>query len=509
MKKKTLDITGLALIEGVMIKHQGEYAMALRKGNSDIEIIHDVYKGILGRGSFRKIPILRGIFALIDYLILGIKLFLFSSDYHEDNGDEKPQGFQKMSQKLTGKYHESVEMAIFITLSLAIAVLGFVVVPYNLSGDIADKLIPDFTKMMILEVALRIIMVFLYIGFFCLNKDIRRLCSYHGAQHKVINCLKKGDELTIKNVRRCSKYDKDCELNFVFYVIIVSSILFSVIRNNDMWVRMGIRILIIPVVAAVLYEIMLIVNKSNNPISTTLQFPQIMLQKLITREPSEEMMEVAIESVTAAFDWRDYLGLEPLQEEEDYSKHNYEDNVTRDGNYTVEASGSQLLYDDNLTQDYKTVNNEDFGYTNVDQDFYSHDTYNYNVPSYEHNNYDYSHQYFVDGDGKENSAYTSVIDNEVTKQPGKEYKGNNNYSDVSYDELYNSYTSGHDVNEGYTGMYDQYSQQYTNYDMTNYQHGDYSQSYGYNANGQMMNKNYVEDDEDLASLDRYFGDDNY
>lgn len=510
MKKKKLDITGLALIEGVMIKHEGEYAMAMRKGNSDIEIIHDVYKGILGRGSFCKIPILRGIFALIDYLILGIKLFLYSSDYYEDNGEEQPQGFQRFSQKLFGKYHESVEMVIFITLGLVMAVLGFVILPYKVSGIVADKFIPDFTKMMIIEVALRVVMVFLYIGMFCLQKDIRRLCCYHGAQHKVINCLRRGEELTIKNVRRSSKYDKKCELNFVFYVIIVSAILFSFIRNNDMWVRMGIRVLIIPAVAAILYEIMFLVNSANNAIAEILQFPQIMLQKLITREPSEEMMEVAIESVTAAFDWRDYLGLDPLEEEEDYTQNNYEDNVTRGGSYTVEASGSQLLYDDNLTQDYKAVKSDDFGYTDVNQDYYTHDTYNYDVPSYEHNNYDYSHQYFIDGDGKENGAYTSVLDNEITKQPDKKY--NNNYSNVSYDELYNSFTSEHDMNNDYNGMYNEqngdYGQMHYNYGDNNYQNGDYGQSYGYN-NGKMMNNNYVEDNEDLSSLDRYFGDDNY
>ena len=96
MNKKPLDIAGQAVVEGVMIKNEAQYAMALRKGNGDIEIIHNVYKGIMGRGPFSKIPILRGIFALIDNLVLGIKLFLFSSDYHEDNGEEEPRAFQKI-----------------------------------------------------------------------------------------------------------------------------------------------------------------------------------------------------------------------------------------------------------------------------------------------------------------------------------------------------------------------------------------------------------------------------
>ena len=393
MAKRTLDITGGALIEGVMIKHDGQYAMALRKGNSDIEIVHDVYKGILGRGSFSKIPILRGIFALIDFLILGIKTFLYSSDY---NGDEEPQSFQKIVKKLTGKYHENVEMAIFITLTLIMSIVGFVVLPFYVSGMIADKVIPDFTKMMIIEVMLRIIMIVLYIVIFFLNKDIRRMCRYHGAQHKVINCLKKGNELTIKNVRRSSRFDSNCEFNFIISVIIVSAIVFSFIRNNDVMIRMAIRALVVPLVAAVVYEVMLLTDKMDNPIGSMFQTPQRLIQKVCVLEPTEDMMEVAIESVTAAFDWRDYLGLAPLEEDDDYTEFDYEDNVSRREDFNVNAGKSQMLYDDNLTQNYKAVNNQSFGYTDVNQDYYNNESYNYNVPDYDHAHYDYSNQYFID-----------------------------------------------------------------------------------------------------------------
>lgn len=511
MKRKSLDIAGKAVVEGVMIKNQGQYAMALRKGNSDIEIIHDVYKGIMGRGSFSKIPFLRGIFALIDEFILTIKLFLFSSDYHEDNGEEEPRAIQKIMKKVTGKYHENVEMAVSVTVSLIAAVLCFIILPYYISGKLGDKMMTNNSKMMLVEAIFRVIMLLIYIGIFCLNKDIRRILCYHGAQHKVLNCLRKGNELTIKNVRRSQKYDKECNVNFVFYVIFISVVLFSFVRNDDVWLRMGMRVLIIPLVAAVLYEVMLLVNKMDNAIGDFLQFPQKLIQKIFVVEPTDDMMEVAIESVTAVFDWREYLGLEPEEiREEDYSMYNYQDNVTSRGDYNEPSSNSQMLYDENLSQNYN-LNNQNLGYTNVNTDYYNNETYNYEVPSYDQSQYDYSGQYFIDSEGKENSAYKDVVNNEVTKRNEQEYTSN--YSDVSYEDLYNSYTQGQEL-DTYSMQNNYNNQNYdynaTNYSSNNYNSNDYSQNYNYNnQNGQMQNKNYYEDNEDLSSLDRYFDDDNY
>lgn len=504
MKKKPLDIAGQAVVEGVMIKNEGQYAMALRKGNSDIEIIHDVYKGIMGRGPFSKIPLLRGIFALIDNLVLGIKLFLFSSDYHEDNGEEEPRAFQKIMKKVVGKYHESVEMAIFITIALILSVLGFIVLPYYISGLIGNNLAPNFSRMMLVEAIIRVIMVFIYVAIFSLNKDFRRICCYHGAQHKVLNCLRKGNELTIKNVRRSQRYDKECNMNFTFYVMLISVVLFSFVRTYDIWLRMALRIMIIPAVAAVLYEIMLAVNSMDNPIADFLQFPQKFIQKIFVIEPTEDMMEVAIESVSAVFDWRSYLGLEPEEiQEEDYSMYNYQDNVTSRGDYNDTPNNGQMLYDENLSQNYN-MNNQNFGYTDVNRDYYNNEAYNYDVPDYAQSQYDYSGQYFIDSEGKENSAYQAVAENEVTKRNDQDYNSNN-YSDVSYEELYNSYRQGQDMGTEYNNMYSMPN----NYDNNNYNVNDYNQSYNYNQNNQIDNKNYYEDNEDLSSLDRYFNDDNY
>ena len=311
MRKERLNLAGGALVEGVMIKKDEKYAMALRKGNSDIEIIHDVYKGILGRGSFRKIPILRGVFALIDFLTLTIKTFLFSSDFYEDNSKEEPGFIQKFLNKFTGKYHEGFEMIACITVALIISIGGFIVLPYYISGVLANLCIPNFNRMMIVEFVLRVAMIAVYGVFFIMKKDFRKICRYHGAQHKVINCIKKGDELTIKNAKRASKYDKGCDVAFLLIVFLISTVLFAFVRSDDMWIRIALRVLIIPVVAAIFYEIMLVVGNSDSIISKIFQTPTRIIQNLFVTEPTEDMLEVAIESLQAVFDWRDYLGLPP------------------------------------------------------------------------------------------------------------------------------------------------------------------------------------------------------
>jgi uncharacterized protein YqhQ len=245
--KNEVKLSGGALIEGVMIKNEGQFAMALRKGNSDIEIVHDVYKGILGRGSFDKIPLLRGIFALIDCMGLGVKTFLFSSDFYEDNTKEEPGTIARFLKKFTGKYHDSFELIACITLALVLAVGGFMVLPYFITKFLADLVMPNTVLMTILEALLRVVLLTVYIVIFMMNKEFKKICRYHGAQHKVINCLNNGGELTISNVKKSPRYDKNCEVNFVFPVFAISSILFAVLRSNDVWLRGAIRILIIPV----------------------------------------------------------------------------------------------------------------------------------------------------------------------------------------------------------------------------------------------------------------------
>lgn len=489
MAKNKLNITGDAIVEGVMTKNNGQYVMALRNGKNDIEIVHDVYKGIMGRGIFSKIPFLRGIFALIDYLILEIKIFLYSSDYHEDNGGEEPRIIQKIMKKITGKYYESVELAVGIALALFLSALGFIVLPYYVSGKIANYFIPDTKKMMIVETFIRIVMLIIYITIFFIKSDIRRLNRYHGAQHKVIDCLRRGKELTIENVRKCSKYDKHCNMNFVFYVFLISVLCFTFIRNNDMWIRIGMRLLVVPIVAALLYEIINIVNSSDNVFMNFLQFPQKVLQKFIATEPTDDMIEVAIESLQAVFDWREYLGIESEVEEEDYSQYNYEDNVSASRGYKDSYSTDNYNYNDRQYSSLSYDSNPAYEET-------------YDDAQYD----DYNGKYFIDSVDTLNAEYKDVMNVPITKQPG--YDNDYDYTGMDYEELYKTYTQAeeyHDMYSDYGGGYGGYDNSYEQQDYNNYQ---LSNDDPYVSSPNLGAQGYSDDDE-LQLLDRYFTDDNY
>ena len=501
--KNEVKLSGGALIEGVMIKNEGQFAMALRKGNSDIEIVHDVYKGILGRGSFSKIPILRGVCALIDCMGLGIKTFLFSSDFYEDNTKEEPGAIARFLKKFTGKYHDSFELIFCITLALILSIGGFMVLPYFITMFLADLVLPNTALMTILETLLRVIMLIVYIVIFLMNKEFKKICRYHGAQHKVLNCLNNGEELTISNVKKAPKYDKNCEINFVFWVFAISCILFALLRSNDVWIRAAIRIIIIPVVAAIMYELIYAVNKASKGAISILHAPFIFIQKLFVAEPSADMIEVAIESLQAVFDWREFLGL-PAEDNSEYNyannmdevKDRYTDNVSAGYNETQNMQQNSM-YDNNYYNNYDNANNYTGmnNYAGYNENSYEYnninDQVNYNNLSYD----DYNNgQYFVESDGAHNPHYTDLgnvitrqsLDEGITKQPEIEQ---DNYNNMDYG-MYNNYMQ----NDGYANNYNNYND-YNNMGQGMYNQGNYGNGYS--------------EDDDLKMLDRYFTDDNY
>ena len=193
-----------------------------------------------------------------------------------------------------------------MVLSLAIAIALFMLLPYFLSQFLRSWIVND-TIIAVLEGVIRIVIFVLYlVGISCM-KDIRRVFMYHGAEHKCINCLEHGLPLTIENVAMSSRQHKRCGTSFLFFVVFISIILFMFIRVEDPVMRVVVRLLLIPVIAGISYEIIRLAGRSNNIIVRILSWPGLMLQKLTTREPDNEMIEVAIVAVDAVFDWRGFL----------------------------------------------------------------------------------------------------------------------------------------------------------------------------------------------------------
>ena len=298
-------IGGQAVLEGIMMKNKDQYAVAVRKPDGEIEVEVDVYRGVMHESKITKIPFLRGIFNFIDSLMLGTKTLNYSASFYEEEDAEETKT-DKFLDKLFGGNAEKVLMGFTTVLSLVLAVAIFIILPYFLASFLQDY-VRNTSLMAIIEGAMRIVIFLLYVVGISAMKDIKRVYQYHGAEHKCINCIEKGRPLTVKNVMRSSRLHKRCGTSFMFFVMFVSIILFFFIRVENPVQRIIIRVLLIPVIAGISYEIIRWAGRSNNILVRILSAPGMWIQKLTTKEPDESMAEVAIKAVEAVFDWKEYL----------------------------------------------------------------------------------------------------------------------------------------------------------------------------------------------------------
>jgi len=298
-------IGGQAVLEGVMMKNKDDYAVAVRKPDGEIEVEVDVFRGCMHGSRITKVPFIRGVFNFIDSLRLGMKTLNYSASFYEEE-DAKETGLDKALNKISGGRGESILVGITTAFSIVLAVGIFILLPYFLSSLLSEY-VRNGSLLAIIEGAIRILIFFLYVAGISLMKDIRRLYQYHGAEHKCINCIEKGRPLTVKNVMRSSRYHKRCGTSFMFFVMFVSIILFFFIRVPDPVVKVAVRILLIPVIAGISYEIIRLAGRSDNILVQIISLPGALLQRFTTREPDESMVEVAMKSVEAVFDWEAYL----------------------------------------------------------------------------------------------------------------------------------------------------------------------------------------------------------
>ena len=298
-------IGGLAVLEGVMMKNRDKYAVAVRKPNGEIDVEVEEYKGVCGDKKFAKLPFIRGVFAFIDSLILGMKVTTYSASFYEEE-DEKPSKSEGKLEKLLGNKADDIMMTFTVILSVIIAVALFMLLPLFLS-DLLGKYIRNASVIAIIEGIIRILIFIAYIAGISLMKDIKRLYMYHGAEHKCINCIEKGRPLTVKDVKRSSRQHKRCGTSFLLFVVLVSVIVFFFIRVDNMALKLILRIALVPVIAGISYEIIRLAGRSDNVLVRIISAPGMWMQKLTTKEPDEDMIEVAIASVEAVFDWKAYL----------------------------------------------------------------------------------------------------------------------------------------------------------------------------------------------------------
>lgn len=307
-KKKQTHYSGIggqAVLEGVMMKNRDKYAVAVRKPNGEIEVEVEEYKGICGDRKFTKLPFIRGVFAFIDSLVLGMKVTTYSASFYEEE-DEKPSKTEEKLEKMLGSKADDIMMTFTVILSVIIAVALFMLLPLFLS-DLLGKYIRNASVIAMIEGLIRILIFIGYITGISLMKDIKRLYMYHGAEHKCINCIEKGRPLTVKDVKRSSRLHKRCGTSFLLFVVLVSVVVFFFIRVDNMALKLILRIALVPVIAGISYEIIRLAGRSDNIIVRIISAPGLWMQKLTTKEPDEDMIEVAIASVEAVFNWKAYI----------------------------------------------------------------------------------------------------------------------------------------------------------------------------------------------------------
>ena len=300
---KSSNIGGQAVLEGIMMKHKDDYAVAVRKPDGEIYVKKDEYKSIVG--SWKKlttIPFVRGVFNFIDSMVLGIKTLTFSASFYEEE-EEKEKLTEEESLKQEKK--EKWIMGATVVFSIVMAIVIFMVLPYFLSSFL-KPFVPSYHIRTVIEGFVRIGIFILYVLLISRMEDIQRTFMYHGAEHKCINCIEHGLPLTVENVRVSSRQHKRCGTSFLFFVLAISIVLLLLIQVESPIMRVLVRIILLPVIAGVSYEVLKLAGRSDNVIINILSKPGLAIQKMTTKEPDDSMIEVAIQAVEAVFDWREY-----------------------------------------------------------------------------------------------------------------------------------------------------------------------------------------------------------
>ncbi len=306
-KSRYSGIGGQAVLEGIMMKNKDKYSVAVRTPEGDIDVAVEEYESFAPAKALNRIPFIRGVFNFVDSLILGIRTLNYSAQFYEEEQDTHKK--DKILDRIFKDHTEKILSTVTVIISIAIAVGLFIVLPYYLSRLLSKVIVSD-TALAVLEGVIRVLIFVGYIVLISCMKDIRRVFMYHGAEHKCINCIETGHELTVENVRKSSREHKRCGTSFLFFVIFISVILFIFIRVEDPFARIAIRILLIPVIASISYEIIRLAGRSNNIFVRILSAPGMWLQHLTTREPDDSMIEVGIAAVEAVFEWKEYLRIE-------------------------------------------------------------------------------------------------------------------------------------------------------------------------------------------------------
>ena len=285
---------GQAVMEGVMMRGRRHFCVSVRNPQGKIESRTGVQESHKTLDGLAKIPILRGIVSLGRSMMMGLKVMRDSAEIAGEDVEATPSKFDIWLEKKFGDKTTKYMMMFSVAISLIFSVALFMALPTWLSGFLAPLLGGNLWALGIIEGFVRLAIFMIYLILVSQIKEIKRVFQYHGAEHKVINCYEKGDDLTVENVARHNRLHKRCGTSFLLFVMIISMIFFLFVRTDVLWMRVLSRILFVPFIAGVSFEVIKWAGISKNPIVAIISFPGLMLQKITTAEPDAGQIEVAI-----------------------------------------------------------------------------------------------------------------------------------------------------------------------------------------------------------------------
>ena len=301
---KVCSIGGQAVMEGVMMKSPTGVAMAVRRADGTIATSYDNWTTRAKKGTFLGLPIIRGVVTFIESLSTGMTTLTESAKLAGEDIDEEPTRFEKWLSEKLGKSVESVVVGIAVLLAVVLSVGLFFLLPLGISslifGGLAD--VAGVWKSLT-EGLIRLIIFIGYIMLCASIKDVKRTFMYHGAEHKTIACYEADEELTPDNAMKHSRLHPRCGTNYLFLVMAVSILFFAAIGwNASFALRLVMRIAFLPIVAGLSYEVLRFAAKYDNAFTRIIRAPGMALQRITTKEPTEDMLEVAITAFNLALD---------------------------------------------------------------------------------------------------------------------------------------------------------------------------------------------------------------
>ncbi len=293
------NVGGQAIIEGVMMKNDDVYAIAIRKPDKEIIIDKKNKVSLTKRYKILSLPLIRGVVAFGESMITGMKILTYSAEFFEVEDEVEESKFDLWIEKTFGNKADDVIIGISVVLAIIMAMVLFVLLPLGLSHLLKPVLSQPWLVNLV-DGIIRVIVFLLYLILISRMKDIQRVFQYHGAEHKSIHCYEKGLELTVENAKVQTKLHKRCGTSFLVYIVIISVFLLTLINPSTLWMRFVVRIVLLPVIAGISYEVLKLIGNSDNKVLDFLAKPGLALQKLTTSEPDDSQLEVALVSLKVA-----------------------------------------------------------------------------------------------------------------------------------------------------------------------------------------------------------------